>query len=460
MLSDQIRERFQTTESPTVRDVFHSVLLDEAIDPELLANVIARMTGVPRIKLQSLPAIRPEVFAILPENVIRDHGVVPLGFLSPEVVAVGVLNPLDREALALTSFFTGARVQPLLLSPTDLAAEYERRFRRQWVVPWQDLADRALRLSSPRSKMEFNSMTDAPLTDPNAQLMPTDEPLDDGPGNRIGVEAIARLTRSMGSEVRSLRLPTVVGEGGVLPGGQRMRPVHAVEHGDDGFEFSNTIPTSNTLKYAFGARKTDVTALKLSIDGSDEPAGELLGYTGSPNTLLDRTRERDSAATQVFQLVAERLEASPDGQPRIDACLDDLLLIYTTVIVARFCTTGLNVVHVKSTLRNVRSEIGRVFPVTRDSVWEMVLTNHVAYRGTLGEDDPLSEHLRRIGEVETWAVPLCCERRVVGVILMTCDSNKRMRLPMTEHGLKAFEALGQALGTDVVRSMLESETRS
>ena len=75
----------------------------------------------------------PGLLAVVPEEVARRHGVLPLSvredMFGGESVCLALTNPWNIEALDEVRALTGRRVEPLLASETALAAAIERAYR-------------------------------------------------------------------------------------------------------------------------------------------------------------------------------------------------------------------------------------------------------------------------------------------------------------------------------------------
>ncbi len=100
------------------------------VDEQALVRALARQLGLPVASLSDKP-IAPDVLALVPPRVAREHGVIPL-FVKPSASAgqlfLGMEDPSNLQVLDDLCFRTGLEVQPVMVGPSELLAAIDRYY--------------------------------------------------------------------------------------------------------------------------------------------------------------------------------------------------------------------------------------------------------------------------------------------------------------------------------------------
>jgi type IV pilus assembly protein PilB len=83
-----------------------------AVTAETLATILSFQLNVPIVDLKQFN-IQPEAIQLVPENVAREHGVLPLA-IEGDTLTVAMLEPQDLQALDTLAAVTHKRIKPLI----------------------------------------------------------------------------------------------------------------------------------------------------------------------------------------------------------------------------------------------------------------------------------------------------------------------------------------------------------
>ncbi|MEK7848053.1 MAG: hypothetical protein AAB270_03935, partial [Chloroflexota bacterium] len=88
------------------------LLADQVVTPETLATVLSFQLNVPVVELRQF-RIQPEAVALVPEEVARERGVLPLS-LEGDVLRVAMEDPQDVQLVDTLAALTHKRIKPVL----------------------------------------------------------------------------------------------------------------------------------------------------------------------------------------------------------------------------------------------------------------------------------------------------------------------------------------------------------
>jgi len=124
-----------------------NLVLHGAVDEELLAHFYAQHFGFERVNAHDVRNIRPEIFHLIPTEIIYDNGVIPLRRETDSSLAVGVIDPSEPERLEEAEFFASLKLKPMVMRVTEMAEAFERMTGQSWKVPFDEL-ERTQRMHS------------------------------------------------------------------------------------------------------------------------------------------------------------------------------------------------------------------------------------------------------------------------------------------------------------------------
>jgi len=96
-----------------------------------LVRALATQLGVPVARLEG-KRVRPEVLELVPAELARRYGCLPLFCkreLGAETLYLGMEDPCDLDALDALGFSTGMRVRPVMVAPSELFVAIDRLYR-------------------------------------------------------------------------------------------------------------------------------------------------------------------------------------------------------------------------------------------------------------------------------------------------------------------------------------------
>jgi len=89
------------------------VLLEKnMVSPQTLATMLSFQLGLPIIDLQQID-VQPEALALIPEDVAREHGVLPIK-IEDDTLVVAMEDPTNIEALDTISAISHRRIRPVI----------------------------------------------------------------------------------------------------------------------------------------------------------------------------------------------------------------------------------------------------------------------------------------------------------------------------------------------------------
>ncbi len=98
-------------------------------DEQEIVEAIHQQLGFPIAKIREAK-LAPEVIALLPENIVRKHNVVPFEIdpENPNILRVAMSDPMDILAIDDLSIVTNMQVDPMVATPSDVHYAVERYY--------------------------------------------------------------------------------------------------------------------------------------------------------------------------------------------------------------------------------------------------------------------------------------------------------------------------------------------
>ncbi len=109
--SDQLKFALEAS-SRTGKKIGEVLIEQGAVTPETLATILSFQLNVPIVDLKQFK-IQLEAIQLVPENVAREHGVLPLA-VEGETLTVAMEEPQDLKALDTLTAITHKRIKPLI----------------------------------------------------------------------------------------------------------------------------------------------------------------------------------------------------------------------------------------------------------------------------------------------------------------------------------------------------------
>ncbi|MCH5252323.1 MAG: Flp pilus assembly complex ATPase component TadA [Lachnospiraceae bacterium] len=104
-------------------------------DENEITEALHRQMGFPIAKIREAK-LSPEVIALLPENIVRKHSVIPfeLDEDNPNILRVAMLDPLDILAIDDLSIVTNMQIEVMVATPSDIHFAIERYYGNEQVA--------------------------------------------------------------------------------------------------------------------------------------------------------------------------------------------------------------------------------------------------------------------------------------------------------------------------------------
>ncbi len=118
LLSSSVLDRIQQHSQKSEKPFFTCLLENDAIDNSSVAHHAALEFGLPLMDLSGLN-IDPEITALVPENLIREHAVLPL-HIRKNALFVALSNPCALEVMNELKFHCGYEIEPVLIEHEQL----------------------------------------------------------------------------------------------------------------------------------------------------------------------------------------------------------------------------------------------------------------------------------------------------------------------------------------------------
>lgn len=103
-----------------------------AIDSVAVVNFLGRQPGIPSLRLCNYDVHR-KVISLVPKELAVKHEVFPVETMG-RILTLGMVCPLDRQAILELEKVTELKVRPILCSPEDIRAAINRYYARKEVV--------------------------------------------------------------------------------------------------------------------------------------------------------------------------------------------------------------------------------------------------------------------------------------------------------------------------------------
>jgi general secretion pathway protein E len=105
----------------------HALLQQRLISLQQLALFTSLQLGVPFVNLKK-EGVRPEAVALIPENIARKYGVIPIDTLDGTLV-VAMEDPKDVQAIDDLAALTRKRIEPVLSTSQDIQEMIDLNYR-------------------------------------------------------------------------------------------------------------------------------------------------------------------------------------------------------------------------------------------------------------------------------------------------------------------------------------------
>ncbi|MEK9207008.1 MAG: hypothetical protein AAB922_00900, partial [Patescibacteria group bacterium] len=103
------------------------------VNEEHLAEVKARMLGVPYISLEST-SFSPQALGLVPQAVVQRFNVVPFAYDDrSKTISVAMANPADLDAMSFVRQKTGLNVKAFAASPSSVKQAIEMQYKQELV---------------------------------------------------------------------------------------------------------------------------------------------------------------------------------------------------------------------------------------------------------------------------------------------------------------------------------------
>lgn len=125
-------------------------------DENEIAEALHRQMGFPIAKIREAK-LSPEIVALLPENIVRKHNVLPfeLDPENPNILRVAMADPLDILAIDDLSIVTNMQIDTMVATPSDVHFGIERYYGNEQVAKMADAYSKERReQQSAREKQE------------------------------------------------------------------------------------------------------------------------------------------------------------------------------------------------------------------------------------------------------------------------------------------------------------------
>ncbi|WP_026835457.1 GspE/PulE family protein [Eubacterium xylanophilum] len=136
---------------------------------EEIREAIHRQMNIPMAKIREAK-IPPEVIAMLPENIVRKHNVVPFQF-DPEnanILGVAMSDPLDIIAIDDISIVTNMQIEPMVATPSDIMYAIEKYYGKNQSAKLaesysEERREKAEKLKSNREEENNDELDNSPI---------------------------------------------------------------------------------------------------------------------------------------------------------------------------------------------------------------------------------------------------------------------------------------------------------
>jgi hypothetical protein len=430
-------ERAAVQACPTsLQSLFIHLVLQGAIDDEVLAEFVARDLELDRL-VDAEPNPEPEVFALVPVELIHDLGVLPMRRLDAETLLVGVVDPYTEARLEEVAFFAGLALEPRVLSLRAMARRFHAVVGRPWKVSEKLLGDarregneglvggsslaKLLRRVHHSAAPRASTPSEAVET-----VAPTVEPAPSGGPAPVSMEGEASAPAQA-----AYRAPFVSLTQASETGRNEEDPARVVEG-----RFSTRTPSAPV-------RMPILPTLGVAEQRHHE------GSFASPSEIFRRSAAASVATRAAFRQAIRGLEIAM-SRDDVGLELTNSLLLAVPNVSLYSLRVPRAVIWQVASRRGPATLPGLAFPMEEGSVWHQCAQHGTAYRGRIPPTDPGFRLLgREMGE-DSIVVPLMMKARTVALLLL--DSGYEPGLP----GMKGqWEPLHRAISEAFRRAILQ-----
>lgn len=436
IIPEHLRQRVSLRGGDEARETLKELVSSSDVDPDELAEALSEFSDVPYIFLRQLPAISPEIISLIPPEIIGEHGVLPLGFDLQETLFVGCLNPLDRDGLRLVSFFSASRVEPVVISATDMAWALEQSFGSAWHKSWAELLGRHREMLD--VMLEADAIRNAAETTAEAETAK----------RRSGQRFRERIAGAMKRGLTNAMVPLRRGEQATVTQGlQRYfeptdrAPVTPI----GGQSAVGDVDIQLAFRHASrpeGYERVSSGAYALAERASAKP--RLEGFFGSIEAMLRRSRETHEIADAAFELAASSCLASEKTPVFYRELVESLGAAYPISTVWFVRGDRLLLVAAESDVADMSPVVGTEFERGTEGPWDRVVRTGLAYRGRLTKRDPVSRWLREQDAHHICILPVFVSSRLVALLGLGTTETRSMVLP----NLPTYLRLDQVLSAE------------
>lgn len=103
-----------------------------AVGSEAVIHFLGRQPGIPSLRLSNYEVDRC-VISLVPKELAVKHEVIPVEMLG-RVLTLGMVCPLDVNAITELESFTALKVRPILCLPEDIRCAIKRYYARKEIV--------------------------------------------------------------------------------------------------------------------------------------------------------------------------------------------------------------------------------------------------------------------------------------------------------------------------------------
>ena len=111
-----------------------NLVLEGAVDEGRLLEFYRDRYQLPVTDEFSLGEIDDVTFSLIPLEIIYDSGIIPLGIVDEEHLAVGLVDPTDRGLIAEATFFAGYNLIQHLITVSQMARHFSRLAKQHWKI--------------------------------------------------------------------------------------------------------------------------------------------------------------------------------------------------------------------------------------------------------------------------------------------------------------------------------------
>jgi hypothetical protein len=389
---------------------------------------MSQFADTPYLRLKDVPPVQPNVIGILPAEVIGETGVLPLGYDESGALLAGFLDPLDREARRLVSFFAGASVIPYVVPANDMAAALEHAYGSVWHESWDELFDRYRQVDR----------------DSGAERGGIEEP------NTSDLAVMRAIQRGMSHVEVPIRQPDdeSLREAGLMRYYERTRSDVVPGRSVDSTESEDIREAFRQASRPGGYDAVNSGNFETAAADGDDEQPRVAGFFGATEGLLHRSRETDETASRAFELAAKASQLTNRPTQFYPEITQSLTAVFPLSAVWLVRCSELLLAASDSDIADMTTALGTTFDLQQDTPWHRVCRTGLSYRGRISPSDPVSRWLFDHSAHHLWIAPFFVSERLL-VLLSVCTTKARtMMLPSAS----AYSTLKEVISAASVAS--------